>query len=337
MKTVNFAKEVKSYKTPKFARYREVDMGVLGRSLAESMVANNPGNAAVLKEQFGINLKEEVNTTTAAGAFTTLLSKTLYTAALDKIEPILGLVDINTDMVGNENGFGAYKLPKLQPTIAVEVAEGAVISYTDEGVDSLTVEPRKVVSGTGLTWEVRKRGMNGFVKWMLKNAADSVSRKLASDIVNGLAAGAGATETGGMTYQNLLDCITNVNDAQNTAGVKYGFMANKLVVNPTSMASMLQDTSIIQYMYRTTAKPGAVVIADAPIQFGNCEIVETPFLTAALAVVLDSEKAAVLVKESELETFEGQIPGRPYDTEIVVLMSYVLAVMYADAVSKITS
>ena len=336
MKT-KFAKIVKPYKSQKYSRFRDVDTGMLGRSLAESMVKANEANRIVLKEQFGINLKEDVNTTAAAGAYTTLLSKTLYTAALDRIQPVMDLVEINTDMVGTEKGFGAYKLPKLQPTVAVEVSEGTVVSYTDEGIDSLTVEPRKIVSGTAITWEIRKRGMNGFVKWMLKNAADSVSRKLASDIVNGLAAGAGATETGGMTYQNLLDCVTNVNDAQNTAGVKYGFMANKLVVNPTSMASMLVDTSIIQYMYRTTAKPGAVVIADAPIQFGNCEIVETPFLTAALAVVLDSEKAAVLVKESELETFEGQIPGRPYDTEIVVLMSYVLAVMYADAVSKITS
>jgi len=336
MKT-NFAKIKSSYRSPKYTRFRDVDTGAMGKSLAESMVKANAENSVVLKEQFGINLKEDVNTTNAAGAYTTLLSKTLYTAALDRIQPVLDLVEINTDMVGNEKGFGAYKLPKLEPSIAVEVSEGAVVSYTDEGIDSLTVEPRKVVCGTALTWEIRKRGMTGFTKWMLKNAADAVSRKLASDIVNGLSAGANTTETGDVTYANLLDCTKNVNDASNADSIKYGFIANKLVVTPTSMATMLADTDVKNYLYRSTARPGELVVADIPLKFGNLTIVETPFLTASLAMVLDSEKAAILVKESELETFEGQIPGRPYDTEIVILMSYVLAVMYAAAISKITA
>jgi len=337
MPKTNFAKMLTPYKSPKFSRFRDIDTGAMGRSLAESMVKADPSSELVLKEQFGINLKEDVNTTNAAGSYTTLLSKTLYTAALDKIGEILNLVDINTDMVGNEKGFGAYKLPKLQPTIAVEVSEGAVISYTDEGIDSITVEPRKVVSGTALTWEIRKRGMTGFTKWMLKNAADAVSRKLASDIVNGLAAGAGSTGTGGVTYTNLTTSESTINDASNANSIKFGFMANALVVTPTTYATMINDTDIKEFMWRTTAKPGEIVIAEVFFKFSNLKIVNTPFLTAALAVTLDTEKAAVLVKESELETFEGQIPGRPYDTEIVVLMSYVLAIMYPDAIYKITA
>jgi hypothetical protein len=42
------------------------------------------------------------------------------------------------------------------------------------------------------------------------------------------------------------------------------------------------------------------------------------------------------LKESELQFFEGRLPQSP-DTEILALESGVLAVLYTDAVAKITS
>ena len=79
------------------------------------------------------------------------------------------------------------------------------------------------------------------------------------------------------------------------------------------------------------------IVGNLPMMIGNLQIVVTPFLTAAKALVLDNRKAAMLIKESDLQTFEGALPGRPYDREIVALMSYVLAIVYPKAVSKITA
>jgi len=305
-----------------------------GKMLYEAFEAK--GTNASFKEKY---FKEDMDTTTAAGAYTTMLSGVLYQAAIDRIQPVLDLVKPNNDMV-NSPGYGAYKIPLDQPTVAVEVSEGAVVNYFDEGVDSITVTPRKIVAGTAITWEIMKRGMNDFVKITLNKAANAISRKLASDIVNGLAAGAdsGNTVTGGMDYNAIIDAEANVNQATYSSNsTPYGFMANKLVFNGTTWGTLQKDTDFKNTVYRAGAKPGETVLNTQPLMFGDMEIIKTPFLTAALGLVLDSEVAAMLVKESELEVYEGQINGRPYDKELVALQSYVLAVLYGKAIAKITA
>jgi hypothetical protein len=305
-----------------------------GKMLAEAF--HKKGEGARLLESYGIRFKEDVTTTTASGAYTTMLSSTLYQAAIQNIQDILSLVNVNDDLI-NKGGFGAYKIPRLEPTVAVEVAEGAVINYFDEGVDSITVTPRKVVSGTKITWEIMKRGMTDFVKYILQNAADSVTRKLASDIVNGLAAGAGLTEAGGISYDNIIDATAQVEAATYLNGTPYGFIADKLVINTTEFATLMKTTEWKSTVYYANVRPGDEAIVNRPIlMFGNLQIVKTPFLTAAKALVIDSRKCAMLVRESELETFEGHLPGSA-DREIIALQSYVLAVIYAKACCKITT
>lgn len=332
--------KVQKYKEPQFNRFSEYNTGDMlvkaGKVLAESFHAKGFDNQ--LKESFGIVYKEDVNTTTGAGAFTTMLSSVLYTAAVENIKDVLELVYINEDLKKSK-GFGAYKIPRLQPTVAYEVAEGAVVNYFDDGVDSITVTPVKSVAGTAITWEIMERGMDDFVRFVLQNAADAVTRKLATDILNGLAAGASTTVTGGLSMANVLSAETNVNDASYSNGVKYGFLANRLAVSTTYFNTLRQDTDFKETFHFHGTVPGVpgYVVGNIPMMVGNLQIVVSPFLTAAQALVLDNRKAAMLVKESDLQTFEGHIPGRPYDREIVALMSYVLAVVYPKAISKIVA
>jgi len=329
----------KSYREAAFTRNTSNAMTEqAGRMLADYYKAN--GKESILKESF--NFKEDVNLTTASGAYTTLLSSVMQTAVIedDRMKQILDLVNINNDMVKG-SGFGAYKIPRLQPTIAVEVAEGSVVNYFDEGVDSITVTPRKVVVGTALTWEIMKRGMNDFVKMVMTNAADAIKRKLSSDIVNGLAAGAYAATTGGLTYATVFTAEAAIDDATYGNGTPYGFMADKLVMSPTNYASWSQDTDVKAAMHYRNANPNETLsIAGTPVRlFSNLELVVTPFLTysGVLALLVDSKKAAILVKESEIETFEGALPGRPYDHEIVALQSYILAIVFSKAIRTITA
>lgn len=307
-----------------------------GQRLAEAFGAK--GETSVLKENFGITFKEAgMTTTTGSGAYVDLLSSTLYSAAIEKIDKILDLVEINEDLK-NQGGFGAMQLPRLQPTIAYEVAEGSVVSYFEEGVDSITVTCQKVAVGTSITWEILKRGMNDFARYVLKNAADAVTRKLASDILNGLAAGTShAAVTGGIDFAAVIDAETLVNNASYANGVKYGFIANALVIASDSFGTFRKDPDVKNSIYYASAIPGQPINAAAmPLMFGNLEIIVTPFLTSAQSIVLE-RKRNILVKETDLETFEGQIPGRLYDREIVALMSYVMAVLYPASVAKITA
>lgn len=307
-----------------------------GKMLAEAF--EDQGETKMLKESFGITLKEAGQTTsTNAGSFTNLLASTLYTAAIEKIDKILDLVEINEDLL-NKGGFGAMQLPRLTPTIAYEVSEGAITNYFDEGIDAVTVTAKKIVAGTSITWEIMKRGMTDFAKYVLKNAADAITRKLASDILQGLVAGSGhSANSGGLSFANVLETEKDVNTASYSNGVKYGFIADALVINSDNWATFRSDEDVKAGIYYATAIPGQPINpATMPLMFGNLEIVVTPFLTAAQAIVLE-KKRNVLVKESNLETFEGQIPGRLYDREVIALMSYVMAILYPKSVSYISA
>lgn len=304
-----------------------------GMMLAEAFKAK--GHDDVLKENFGITFKEAQTTTNNAGAYVDLLSSTLYSAAIDRIAEVLDLVEINEDLK-NTHGFGAMQIPRLAPTIAYEVSEGSVASEFDEGIEPITVTCKKVVARTSMTWEIIKRGMNDFARYVLKNAADAVSRKLASDILNGLAAGAGFTTAGGISYDNIVDSEAKVNSSTYSNDVPYGFIADALVISANDWATLKKDADFKQAMWYASSIPGQPVnAAREPLMFGNLQIVVTPFLTAAKALVLE-KKRNILVKESDLETFEGRLPGTP-DTEILALMSYVLAVIYPSSVCKITA
>lgn len=324
-----------TYKAPQFTNFGTGMCEQAGKMLSEAY--KSKGQEKVLLEKFGITFREDVNTTTAAGAYTTMLSSVLYEAAVQNIQDILGLVFINDDLK-NKGGFGAYKIPRLQPTTAVEVAEGAIVTYFDEGVDSITVTPRKVVAGTALTWEIMERGMTDFVKFVLQNAADAVTRKLASDILNGLATGASFTETGGSTYDNIIDATAKVESATYDNGTPYGFLVDKIVFNTTQWGVIQKDSDWKNTIYYANVRPGDEVVINRPaLMFGNAELLRSPFLTGAYALIMDSRKAGMLVRESDMQTYEGAIPGRPYDREIVALMSYVLAVIYPKAICKITA
>jgi hypothetical protein len=323
------------YKAPVYSRAGDELAMAAGKMLAESF--QSQGHGKVLQERFGITFKEDVTLSTASGAYTTMLSTTLYSAAIENIKDLMELVFVNEDLK-NKGGFGAYQIPRLQPTIAYEVAEGAVVNYFDEGVDAITVTPRKVVAGTAITWEILKRGMNDFVRFVLQNAADAITRKLASDIVNGISVGAGQSETGGLTYDNVIDAQAKVEAAVYGNGTPYGFLATHLVANTTEFATLAKTTEWKNHVYYANVRPGDEFVVNRPaLMFGNMKIVVTPFLTDSKAFIIDNKKAAMLIKESDLETFEGALPGRPYDREVVGLMSYVLAVIYPSAICKITT
>jgi len=307
-----------------------------GKLLAESF--GRQGDSAMLKEHFGITLKESGQTlATNTGAYVDLLAGTLYTAAIEKIDKILALVTINEDLK-NKGGFGAIQIPKLTPTIAYEVSEGAVVNYFDEGVGSITVTCKKIVAGTSITWEILKRGMNDFAKYVLKNAADSIARKLAGDILSGLVAGSGhSATTGSLTFANVLEAEKDVNTATYSNGVAYGFIADAIVISSTYWSTFRLDEDVKAGLYYATAIPGQPINPAAmPLMFGNLEIIVTPFLTSAHAIVLEKGRN-ILVKESDLETYEGQIPGRLYDREVVALLSYAMGILYPKSISYISA
>jgi hypothetical protein len=140
-----------------------------------------------------------------------------------------------------------------------------------------------------------------------------------------------------MDFAAVMAAEEDVNTAEYSNGVKYGFIADALVISASYWATFRMDADVKAALYYASAVPGQPInAATMPLMFGNLEIIRTPFLTSVQAIVLE-KKRNILVKESDLESYEGQIPGRPYDREVVALMSYVLAMVQPKSVSTITA
>lgn len=323
----------------------------IGKVVAEKMLLENNELRESYKNKYNITLKENVNlsthkrtlkeditTSNSSGAYTTMLSDTLYYAALDEMQDILNLVFVNEDMV-NVKGHGSYQVPRLEPTIAVVVAEGAEPERFSEGITAFTATPQKVITGTGITWEMSNRSMPDFVRMVLLGAADGIKRKLSSDILNGLSIGAGQTQTGGLTYANLIDAEAKVKSAKSSLGVPYGFSPTHLVLTPTGYATLAKTTEWKTHVYHEGMIASAAIptINMPQLMFSSMKILQSDFLSHSLGLIIDSKKAGILLKESNLEVYEGRISGRLYDSEIVSLMSYAIVTLYSLAICKITA
>jgi len=345
----------------KYNRYGTELAETLGKLMAESFVLENKDQKDELNafsEKYGIKLKEgmddinlgklssntfkeDITTSNSSATYTTMLSDTLMTAALDQMEEILGLTIVFNDLKNANGGYGAYKIALGLPTKAAEISEGEVVNYFSEGANEIVITPTVKAVGTAITWQMLKRGMPDYIRWIGNNAVNAIKRKLTEDILSALAAGVDGSNTtsGGTTYDKIVDGIAAIRDSKTSSGVPYGFMPSDIVLSPTSFATLQKSTDWKEHVYRAVVAPGAPETVNRPIEyFDELRIHKSPFLPSGTeAIIVDRNYALAYVPESDVETFEGQLPGRPFDRELVALLSYGQAVLYPKSIYTITS
>ena len=304
-------------------------------------------------EKKGVNLKEslrykeDVTLTTGAGMYTTALSMVLQAAS----EPFMvgkELLKENRDLMGGK-GKGAIKIPKDVRSVAVEVAEGAVVNYFSEGMDSITVTPTKKLAGTKITWEIQKRGMDDTARIMIERAGKAIARKLDSDIITSIVAAVHSSaaliasnevHTGGvntqMDWADLTLAEAAIRGAIDSNSIPFGFVPTHLVVNPTDWAYLQQDTDIKQAIYRHGVIVGEPVTLNPPIlYYSTMKITVTGQMTLHKLLMVDAENCGQLIKESDIEVYEGRLPGS-VDIEVIALMSYGIGILFPQAAAVIS-
>jgi hypothetical protein len=338
----------------------------VGQSLFKEFVMANPEKAKSYTESFGIKMevqepkaislmesiggkismrenymtfKEDgLDTTSTDSLYVKFLHDTVYGDIGIEIEKYMRLVNVNEDLM-KKTGFGSIKIPKIYPGIASVLAEDGEIIYFGDNTDDLEITCKVRAIGTKLTWHLMKRGLDGVVKLMMRFSANALVRRIGSDIVNTLAAGATGSETGGISYDNIVDARADVNAAKYNS-VPYTFSADKLVIDVVEFATLQKTDDYKQHVFRATIIPSEKTgIVNRPVQyFGDLEIVEVNLMdtSVAKALVLDSKFAGIFVKESDYMTFERDLPNTFGTKEIVLGMSYGIGVLFGAAISKIT-
>lgn len=322
-----------------------------GKNLLEScgISISQKGTRAMktLKENFFDNyargtFTEDLTISNTDGAYTKLLSKSILTAAYSQMSEVMDAVIVFDDLKNANGGVGSLQIPIGQPTVAFEVAEGQVVNKFEEGVSEITIVPKAIACGTAITWLTMKRALPSILQWLMNNAANAIYRKVAADIIAGIVITAGNNTSGygAAPYDSIIDARAQVNGAVDSKGVPFGFVATHVFLNFTAEAVLKKSEDYkahVQYAIIAPNEPNAL---DRQVEwFNRMKLVVTPFITQAgiSGFVLDRNYAVAYVPESDVETFEGQIPGRPYDKEVVLVMSVGQATLYPKAIAKLTT
>lgn len=337
-----------------------------GRRMAEALVITKNPKAEKLLESCGISIskkatvardalkesffeayvtgtfKEDLTISNTAGAYTKLLSKTILTAAYSQMSEVMDSVIVFDDLKNANGGVGSLQIPIGQPTVAYEIAEGQVVNKFDEGVSEVVIIPKPIAAGTAITWLTQKRALPSILQWLMNNAANAIFRKLAADIVAGIVATAGTSVSGFDTdpYDKIIDARAAVNGAVDSQSIPYGFVATHVFLNYAAEATLKKSADYKAQVQYAIIAPNEPIAVDRQVEwFNRMKLMVSPFITQSgvRGYVLDSNYAVAYVPESDVETFEGQIPGRPYDKEVVLVMSVGQATLYPLAIAKLTA
>jgi len=148
-----------------------------------------------------------------------------------------------------------------------------------------------------------------------------------------------------VNYDAIIDQYTAIMGSKTANGVPYGFLPDKIVFSPAGYALFLKDSLIKNYVYFSAAlnnnKEGTN-LAKPIVYFYDMEVIHTPYLEVKVggkdvqAILVDSAQAAMLVKASDVEVFEGRLP-KSVDREVIMAMLFNVAVIFGKAVAVITA
>ena len=310
-----------------------------GKSLVEDMKEN-----PALKEQY--NFKEDNSMDNSGDLYTVALAKAIYYKSFDEFQKYFDLVwNLTPADLGMPEGAGSYKLPKIIGTVAAKLSEGEVVDYTNDNKDAITLETETYGIGTRITRRLIKRGAKGFIEKLMSSASDAVLRSVATDIINGMVTAADATNTvsGGITYDAIEDAKLKLRDAATTEGVKFGFEGSWIAFSSLGwniLAKSSDFKSLVQYGQQNI--PGGEAKMSYQI-FNGLKVVTTPLMSvqksAAVvhAIVIDKDNYFTFLKETDMEVFDGRIPGTAGDKEIIHAMDAGMVARNIEAASVITA
>lgn len=313
----------------------------VGQMLVEHLKSNSD-----LAES--VDFKEDNTIQNSSALYTTVLSNFIYTKEYDMFQRYFDCtLQLTPADLGMPAGAGAYQIPKMMGAKAAKLAPGEKVEYTNKNKDHIILETETYGIGTSIWRRLIKRGATGFIAVLMTNASNAVLRAVCSEIANSMVAGADDTNTvaTGISIDAIADAKYNVQEKNINpdTGAPFGFVANKLILTGLGKNLLTKSED-----YKTLFSEGQSNVPGDEMKvryrvYDEMEIVQMGLVTATKSgkavhgMVLDSRHYIAYLQETELEVFDGRIPGTAGDEEIIHAIDVGMVIMNAEACAVITA
>jgi len=310
----------------------------VGKLLVEDMKAD-----PVLKESL---FKEDNDMSNSTDFYTTKLASAIYYKSYDKFQQYFDMVwNLTPADVGSMDGAGAYKIPKLISATAAKVSGGEVVDYINDNKDSVTLETDTYAIGTRINRRLLKRAGKGIIARLLTVASDAVLRAVTADLINGMisAAATANTVTGEISYNKVEESKRLIKSSTDSNSQKFGLSPDFIGFTETGWEKYITDTTIVAMVgYGQRNVPGQKLDNDYQVIQG-LKVTDIALATGTKnskvvrAIVVDSMNFMCFLKETEMETYDGRLPGTPGDEEVIHAMDAGYIVINTSGGSVITT
>lgn len=311
----------------------------VGRKIIEDM-RKNPA----LKES--AILKEDNTMASGAAFYTTKLAQFIYYKSYNDFKAYFDFVwNLTPADLGMPDGAGVYQIPKVLAGTAKKLSEGEVLDYLNDknGFVSLTTDTYGI--GTRISRRAIKRYAKGVMEKLMQSASDAVLRGVCTDLVNGLVAGADSNNnvTGNISYNKVEEAKEKIYTATDANGILLGLTPKSIGFTATGWRFYSQDADVKNAVAMGQRNVPGDQLRNDYLVIQELKVVRLPLISvqknakAVHALVADNDHFGVFLNETQMETYDGRIPGTAGDMEIIHAMDAGFAILNAEAGSVITA
>lgn len=312
-----------------------------GRLIYESIKNNS-----ALCESYGITFQEDNTMGNSTSLYTTVLAKAIYYKSYNDFKKYYDMtISLTPADLGMPSGAGAYKIPKIYGCQAVKLSSGEAVEYVNKNKGEVILETETYGVGTRINRRLIKRGATGFIEKLLNAGSDGVQRGICTDLVNGMVAGAASANTvaAGISVDAIANGILNVTTAKDSNGILFGFVPDTLALTPLGKNVLTKSTDYKTIFPLSQYNTMKGELSTQYMVYDNMKIVIVELVTATKsskavhAMVFDSRHYMAFLRETEMDTYDGRIPGTAGDIEIILAMDVGNVIMNAEACAVVTA
>lgn len=307
---------------------------MVGETIVEG--AKEPDQRESVKEKYSelVEKAEEYKETEAFADDTALYSTLQADMIEEALEPQLLAQDAIRSMDFNlGQGFDSIQIPTGNQLSAVDLNNDGTLSEDTTSYDSVTVSIEWVGVRTTFSHQIVEKAAVDLLAFRLEQAGRAIARRVDSDILTEIekAGTKGDAEygdnsnyeyTGGSdaAYNNVINAIET--------GIGNDAMLDMAIAAPDVWGALHRDADVKDVLAFTATAEGDFSMVQ---NFGPLRLMTSSQVTADKALLVDSDRTAMFVDASPVETFDGRV-SEAAQFEILAVKGYGVQILQPQSV-----